>query len=128
MADICSKCGGHIPKSKQNDKLRWDYCVKCQAEIDKKYYIPKPIDPRPIIKDVICFVCKRRVPKKELTYESQRFGKGLCSRKCSDIMYSTYGYAIPNRLGKKQFPVRDKEYEKRKKLKAKMINGDLKRK
>lgn len=75
-----------------------------------------------------CFVCKRNVPEKRITYRARQFGKGLCSDRCSKIMYSTYGAPIPNSLGIKQFDDKRKIFVKRQKLKLKMLRGELKRK
>ena len=76
---------------------------------------PPPLDPNA---KVFCFVCRKPVPKKEVTEAALRFGRGLCSKKCSKIMRKTYGDIIPNRHGRFQVRIKRKDNKSKKEILA----------
>ncbi len=123
MATKCFRCDGHLPLKIRKKCLRWDYCEACQKIVNERYTIPAP--PPPPYRDLVCYICGKHVPKRMVTEKALRFGKGLCSKKCSKEMYRTWDCNIPNSIGIKQF--KPKDYSKKSSLKRKMIDGELKK-
>lgn len=124
MATNCSKCDEHLPLRIRKKGLRWDYCEKCQEEIDKKYTITinPNLPPLDWNKEIYCKICKKNVPKKEKTESSLRYGWGLCSKKCSKEMRKTWGNIIPNRMGKYQVKEHKKDNKNKKEILASSFN------